>query len=124
VPGRTFQRLIEAEPDIGEIIMRAFILRRVALMKHSQGGVVLIGSMHNADMLRLERFLSRNGYPHRTFDTEANEEGAGLLRCAGCRPGRAAGGGASRSRLPAPANQCRARRCAGADRDDRPGTGL
>jgi thioredoxin reductase (NADPH) len=80
VPRADFPRLIQAEPDIGEIIMRAFILRRVALMKHSQGGVVLIGSMHNADMLRLEQFLSRNGYPHRTFDTEANEEGAGLLR--------------------------------------------
>jgi thioredoxin reductase (NADPH) len=80
IPRERFPRLVEAEPDIGEIIMRAFILRRVALMKHSQGGVVLLGSMHSADMLRIEQFLSRNGYPHRTFDTDENEEGSGLLR--------------------------------------------
>jgi len=80
VPRPNFHRLIQAEPDIGEIITRAFILRRVALMKHSQGGVVLIGSMHNADTLRLEQFLSRNGYPHRTFDTDADRDADGLLR--------------------------------------------
>jgi thioredoxin reductase (NADPH) len=80
VPRARFHQLIQAEPDIGEIIMRAFILRRVALMKHAQGGVVLIGSMHNADTLRLEQFLSRNGYPHRTFDTDANDDADGFLR--------------------------------------------
>ena len=38
-----FRRMVAAEPDIGEIIMRAFILRRVGLIRHSEGGVVLIG---------------------------------------------------------------------------------
>ena len=35
-----FRRLVTSEPDIGEIIMRAFILRRVGLIRHAQGGVV------------------------------------------------------------------------------------
>jgi len=39
-----FRRMITAEPDIGEIIMRAFILRRIGLIKYAQGGVVVIGS--------------------------------------------------------------------------------
>jgi thioredoxin reductase (NADPH) len=81
VPRQVFPRLIEAEPDIGEIIMRAFILRRVGLMRHAQGGVVLIGSSHGGDTLRIQRFLSRNGYPHRMLDTEADPDAEGFLGC-------------------------------------------
>jgi len=59
----SFRRLITAEPDIGEIIMRAFILRRTAFISHAQGGVTLIDPGTSADGVRLERFLRRNGYP-------------------------------------------------------------
>lgn len=65
-----FRRLIVAEPDIGEIIMRAFILRRVGFIRHAAGGVLVIGAGHSADTLRLARFMIRNGYPHRVMDTE------------------------------------------------------
>ena len=65
-----FRRMVIGEPDIGEIIMRAFILRRVGLIRHGQASVVLIGSGHGSDTLRLQRFLSRNGYPHRLLDTD------------------------------------------------------
>jgi thioredoxin reductase (NADPH) len=81
VPRLVFPRLIEAEPDIGEIIMRAFILRRVGLMRHAQGGVVLIGSSHSGDTLRIQRFLSRNGYPHRMLDTDSDPDAEGFLGC-------------------------------------------
>lgn len=76
-----FRRLITAEPDIGEIIMRAFILRRVGLIRHVQGGVVLIGSGRAADTLRLQRFLIRNGYPHRLLDTDEDPDAEGFLDC-------------------------------------------
>lgn len=76
-----FRSLVTAEPDIGEIIMRALILRRVGLILHSQGGVVLIGPGHGADMLRLRRFLTRNGYPHRFLDTELDPAASGFLKC-------------------------------------------
>lgn len=59
----SFRRLITAEPDIGEIIMRAFILRRTAFITHAQGGVTLIDPATSAEGVRLERFLRRNGYP-------------------------------------------------------------
>jgi thioredoxin reductase (NADPH) len=59
----SFRRLITAEPDIGEIIMRAFILRRTAFISHAQGGVTLIDTGTTADGVRMERFLRRNGYP-------------------------------------------------------------
>ena len=76
-----FRRLVAGEPDIGEIIMRAFILRRVGLIQHGQGGVVLIGPSHTADTQRLETFLTRNGYPHRLLDTEADPDAEGFLDC-------------------------------------------
>ena len=75
-----FRRLVIAEPDIGEIVMRAFILRRVGLIRHAQGGVVLIGPAHGADTLRLQRFLTRNGYPHRLLDTELDPDARRLPR--------------------------------------------
>jgi thioredoxin reductase (NADPH) len=76
-----FRRLVGAEPDIGEIVMRAFILRRVGLIRRGQGGVVLIGPGHGADTLRLQRFLTRNGYPHRLLDTERDPDASGFLAC-------------------------------------------
>jgi thioredoxin reductase (NADPH) len=78
LPRPDFLRMMEAEPDIGEIIMRAFILRRVGLMRYAQGAVVLIGSSHSGDTLRLQRFLSRNGYPHRMLDTDQDPDPEGF----------------------------------------------
>jgi thioredoxin reductase (NADPH) len=76
-----FRRLVSAESDIGEIIMRAFILRRVGLIRHAQGGIVLIGPGHGGDTLRLQRFLTRNAYPHRLLDTDADPDASGFLDC-------------------------------------------
>ncbi|HEX8533259.1 MAG TPA: FAD-dependent oxidoreductase [Allosphingosinicella sp.] len=81
VPRGSFLRMMETEPDIGEIIMRAFILRRVGLMRYAQGGVVLIGSSHSADALRIQRFLSRNGYPHQMLDTDEDPDAGGFITC-------------------------------------------
>jgi thioredoxin reductase (NADPH) len=76
-----FRRLVSSEADIGEIVMRAFILRRVGLIRHVHGGVVVVGPAHSADTLRLQQFLSRNAYPHRLLDTEADADAGGFLDC-------------------------------------------
>src|SRR6478672_4216759 len=76
-----FRRLVSTEADIGELVMRAFILRRVGLIRHVHGGVVVVGPAHTADTLRLVQFLSRNGYPHRLLDTEQDAEAGGFLDC-------------------------------------------
>ena len=76
-----FRRMVTAEPDIAEIIMRAFILRRVALIRHAQGGVTVLGPGHGGDTLRIERFLTRNGYPNRLIDTEKDADAQGFLDC-------------------------------------------
>ncbi len=82
----TFRRLVMGEPDIGEIVMRAFILRRTGLIQHQQGAVTLVGPGHGGDTLRLQRFLSRNGYPLRLLDTEVDPDGHGLVRGFDLRP--------------------------------------
>lgn len=76
-----FRRLAALEADIGEIVMRAFILRRVGLIRHGQGAVTLAGAGHAANTLRLQRFLTRNGYPHHLIDTERDEDAKGFLSC-------------------------------------------
>ncbi len=58
-----FRKLMVAEPDVGEIVTRAFILRRMGFISHQQGSVTLIATKESADTLRIERFLRRNGYP-------------------------------------------------------------
>jgi thioredoxin reductase (NADPH) len=70
VPWRDFRRMIAAEPDISELVMRAYILRRVGLIRHAQGAVTLVGPGHSGDLLRLHTFLTRNAYPVRILDTE------------------------------------------------------
>ena len=55
--------LIVGSAELGEILMRAFILRRVGLLQTDGAGSVLIGIPGTADLMRLQNFLSRNGYP-------------------------------------------------------------
>ncbi|MDQ3884584.1 MAG: cyclic nucleotide-binding domain-containing protein, partial [Thermoproteota archaeon] len=56
--------LVQTDAELGEILMRAFILRRVELVAAGVGDVVLVGSMHSAGTLRIKEFLMRNGHPY------------------------------------------------------------
>ena len=55
---------MQTDPELSELFLRAFALRRAHLIANTLGGVVLIGSSHSADTLRLKAFLTRNGHPH------------------------------------------------------------
>ena len=62
--------LIIGDAQLGEMIMRAFILRRVALIQGAAGGTVLIGHTRDPHLNQLETFFRRNGFPHTTLDTD------------------------------------------------------
>ena len=62
--------LVQADAELSEILMRAFILRRVELIAQGLGDVVLIGSVHCAGTLRAREFLTRNGYPYAYLDLD------------------------------------------------------
>jgi thioredoxin reductase (NADPH) len=68
-----------AEADLGERIMRALILRRVSLIQGGAGGPVLIGPPNSSGVIRLQGFLTRNGFPHHLLDPERDHDAAELI---------------------------------------------
>src|SRR3982075_2164854 len=79
IPPERLRALLVAEADLGERIMRALILRRVSLIQGGVGGPVLIGSSSSRDVIRLQGFLTRNGYPHHLLDPVADKDAADLV---------------------------------------------
>ena len=66
--------LVQGDSEIGDIAMRAFILRRVSFVRGNIGDVVLIGSTHSADTLRIKEFLMRNSHPYSYVDLERDPD--------------------------------------------------
>ncbi|MGV2292485.1 FAD-dependent oxidoreductase [Trinickia sp. YCB016] len=64
----SLHELVVAEAELSETIMRAYILRRVAIIQGQHVGLVVIGSTSSFPTLRLRHFLSRNGQPSAYFD--------------------------------------------------------
>ena len=83
VPRAAFWRLMSAEPDIGELVMRAVILRRMGFLRHGHGSVSVLGDGHSRETLRLLRFLERNYYPHRLLDPATDAAATALMRSLG-----------------------------------------
>ncbi len=79
LPPERLRALLVAEAVLGERIMRAFILRRVSLIQGGAGGPVLIGQPNAGGVIRLQGFLTRNGYPHHLLDPVADRDAAELI---------------------------------------------
>ena len=71
--------LVARDAELSEILMRAFILRRLALINAGFGNVVLMGSRHSAQTLHLREFLSRNGHPYAYIDLDTDRASQALL---------------------------------------------
>jgi thioredoxin reductase (NADPH) len=71
--------LVSRDAGLGEILLRAFVLRRLMLINRQLGNVALIGSRHSADTLRLQEFLGRNGHPYTYVDLDSDETSRNLL---------------------------------------------
>src|ERR1035438_10374825 len=71
--------LIAKDAELSEIFMRAFILRRLALINLSFGNIILMGSRHSADTLRLREFLTRNAHPYHYIDLDTDKDSQMLL---------------------------------------------
>ena len=75
----SLQSLVQTDFELSEILMRAFILRRVELVAAGMGDVVLLGSLHNSDTLRIREFLTRNSHPYRYVDLDLDPDVQVLL---------------------------------------------
>jgi len=71
--------LIAKDAELSEIFMRAFILRRLELIRHGLGSFVLMGSRHSAKTLALREFLTRNGHPYTYVDLDTDKTSQELL---------------------------------------------
>jgi thioredoxin reductase (NADPH) len=79
IPPENLRALMIEEPELGERIMHALILRRVALIEAGTGGPVLIGAENSPDVIRLQGFLARNAYPHQLLDPAQDQDAAKLV---------------------------------------------
>lgn len=64
--------LVRRDAELSEILMRAFILRRTALMSEDNNDLVLLGSRHSGGTQQIREFLSRNGQPFTYEDVETD----------------------------------------------------
>jgi thioredoxin reductase (NADPH) len=80
IPPENLRALMIEEAELGEKIMRALILRHVALVEAGAGGPVLIGPESSPNMIRLQGFLSRNAYPYQVLDPAKDRDAAELIK--------------------------------------------
>jgi thioredoxin reductase (NADPH) len=71
--------LVQTDAELSDILMRAFILRRVELIAAGVGDIILIGSVHSAGTFRIKEFLMRNGHPYSCIDLEHDPDVQNLL---------------------------------------------
>ncbi|MFJ2647908.1 FAD-dependent oxidoreductase [Streptomyces sp. NPDC087420] len=77
--------LLSREPALGDVILRAYLLRRTMLAGAGTGFRV-IGSAFSSDTRRLLEFAARNRLPHRWADLEKDTEAEALLTRLGIAP--------------------------------------
>jgi thioredoxin reductase (NADPH) len=71
--------LIAKDAELSDIFMRAFLLRRVAMISGGLGNVAVLGSQHSSNTLRLREFLTRNSHPYRYVDLDNDKTSQELL---------------------------------------------
>ncbi len=71
--------IVQTDSELSEILMRAFILRRVELLTQGLGNVVLIGSIHCSGTLRVKEFLGRNNHPYKYIDLDQDLDVQNML---------------------------------------------
>ncbi|MGW5366466.1 FAD-dependent oxidoreductase [Actinopolymorpha pittospori] len=85
VPRDRLRELVANDQTIGDVLLRAYFLRRAMLIGQGAGFRIL-GSCYSPDTQRLREFAARNRLPHRFLDLEQNPEGEALLRQLGISP--------------------------------------
>jgi thioredoxin reductase (NADPH) len=78
------RQLLNHDPDLGDIILQAFMARR-QLLRESAGfiGLRVIGSHSSQNTFRVREFLARNGQPYTWLDLDTDPAAKDLLRLFG-----------------------------------------
>jgi thioredoxin reductase (NADPH) len=81
------RNVVQRDAELSEILMRAFILRRMRMLSLGESELVLLGARHSAETLRLREFLTRNAYPHTSLDVDSDACAQELLERYGVSAG-------------------------------------
>ena len=87
VPPDALRTLLVAEAELGERILRALILRRIALIEIGFGGPVIVGPPRSPDVTRLSNFLQRSSIPFRVVDPGADADSSSPVARFAAEPG-------------------------------------
>ena len=79
IEAEQLRRIVQNDAELSELFMRAFILRRMSVIQSGRSEVLLLGSAHSADTLRLREFLTRNARPYVNIDVEHDADAQALL---------------------------------------------
>lgn len=75
------RKLINDHPELGDVILQAFIARRQLLSESGEFvGLRVIGSRYSRDTFRVREFLAKNRVPFTWFDLEADPQVKELLK--------------------------------------------
>ena len=72
IPHEDVRGLVARDAELGEILLRAFMLRRINLIAQQLGNVVVIGSRHSVNTMRIREFLGRNDHPYTYVDLDTD----------------------------------------------------
>ena len=114
--------LIQTDAEMSEVLMKAFIYRRIELVAQGIGDVLLIGSVHSAATLRIKAFLTRNGHPFKYLDLDRDADVQVLARSLSSGPRRDASPDLPRRGRAEEPQQPADRRASRLQRADRPGS--
>jgi thioredoxin reductase (NADPH) len=79
LPAVKLRELVQTDPELSDIFLRAFMKRRVILMKQGGKNVTVIGSRHCARTLGIREFLNRNTMPYAYVDLDDDSSAQGTL---------------------------------------------
>jgi thioredoxin reductase (NADPH) len=85
ISSERLREVVTEEPDLSDIILKAFLARRAWGMRTGLG-LRIVGSRHSSDATRLREFAARNRLPHVWIELEEDQEAEALLKKFGAKP--------------------------------------
>jgi thioredoxin reductase (NADPH) len=77
--GGSLLDLVQTDAELSEMLLGAFLQRRLGLIAGNLGDVVVIGSTHDPGTLHVREFLTRNGHPFRYVDLDRDADAQEML---------------------------------------------
>src|SRR5262245_53957755 len=72
-------RIVQADTELSDVLMRTFLVRRLAMVAQHASDALIVGSQHSPDMLRIREFLTRNDYPYSVLDVDHDSKAQAVL---------------------------------------------